>query len=139
LRLTRALAVGPKEIVLGRLGGGVVGLGIDGEAKKQGAKKPGQWRKIRRRLWPRTAGRGDAAAMLPHVSERETVRRWLHQRGEAVPEGTGLRLCCRPRGQVMTKPDQLLRKVGKACTLIGRDSAGRVVMQVVLDDADAAR
>jgi hypothetical protein len=34
---------------------------------------------------------------------------------------------------------ELLRKIGNACAVIGRDSAGRVVMQLALDEAYAAK
>ena len=39
----------------------------------------------------------------------------------------------------MTETDQLLRKVGKACAITRQDAAGRVVMQLTLDEAEASR
>jgi hypothetical protein len=37
----------------------------------------------------------------------------------------------------MIEADQLLLKIRNACAIIGRDSGGRVVIQLVLDEADA--
>jgi hypothetical protein len=39
----------------------------------------------------------------------------------------------------MSEADQLLRKIGKACVMVGRDPAGRVILRLTLDEADAAR
>ena len=39
----------------------------------------------------------------------------------------------------MNEADQLLLKIRRACAVIGRDSTGGIVMQVVLDEADANR
>jgi hypothetical protein len=39
----------------------------------------------------------------------------------------------------MTDADQFLLKIRKACTIIGRDAVGRVIMQLVLKEADVAR
>lgn len=39
----------------------------------------------------------------------------------------------------MNEANQLLLKIRKASAMIGRDSAGRIVMQLVLDEADANR
>jgi hypothetical protein len=39
----------------------------------------------------------------------------------------------------MTEADQLLLKLRRACAIVGRDPVGQLILQLVLDEADADR